>query len=90
MKSKQKESKSESDANMLDYLNKCDQAISAIIEDAPFDGDDENIEVKDDILGGIKKEHPKELNVAAKNEADININMLDSLREELQKEEAGQ
>ena len=40
VKSKQKESKSESDANMLDYLNKCDQAISAIIEDAPFDGDD--------------------------------------------------
>ena len=46
---------------MLDYLNKCDQAISAIIEDAPFDGDDENIEVRDDILlGGHKKEHPKE------------------------------
>ena len=50
---------------MLDYLNKCDQAISAIIEDAPFDGDDQNIEVRDDILhpagGGhnTKKEQPQ-------------------------------
>ena len=51
VQSKQKESKSESDANMLDYLNKCDEAISAIIEDAPFDGDDNMIYVKDNIVG---------------------------------------
>ena len=36
---------------MLDYLNKCDEAISAIIEDAPFDGDDNMIYVKDNIVG---------------------------------------
>ena len=61
VQSKQKESKSESDANMLDYLNKCDQAISAIIEDAPFDGDDHEIFVKDDIVGQatVPKKEPK-------------------------------
>ena len=37
LKSKQQR-ESESDANMLEYLNKCDEAISAIIDEAPFDG----------------------------------------------------
>ena len=73
--SKQKQSQSQSDANLLDYLNKCDHAISAIIEDgATFD---ENEEIK--VCSQFNK---KEL-TKSKEE----VNFLDSLREEIMKED---
>jgi len=70
LKSKQKES--ESDANMLDYLNKCDEAISAIIDEAPFDGNN-------DILVCSNFNRKADLK---------STNLLDSLREEILKEDA--
>lgn len=88
LKSKQKESKSESDAKMLDYLNKCDQAISAIIEDAPFDADEDEVEVRGDIMCQAipSKKQPGCNFEEPAGPIDCN-NMLDSLREEIQKED---
>ena len=72
MKSKHK---SES---VIDYLNKCDEAISAIIDEAPFD--DQMVHIPDT----IQYAKPTNNQVLENN---FEMNMLDSLREELLKEE---
>ena len=70
LKSKQQK-ESESDANMLEYLNKCDEAISTIFDEAPFDG-------KDNILVCSNFNQKEKIK---------NNNLLDSLREEILKED---
>ena len=79
LKSKQK---SES---VIDYLNKCDDAISAIIDEAQFD--DQIVQVPDAATANPAKCAPKTAAKDTNEFCNVEMNMLDSLREELLKEE---
>lgn len=72
---------------MIDYLNKCDDAISAIIDEAQFD--DQIVQVPNAATTNPVKCVPKTAAAARDtNEfCNVEMNMLDSLREELLKEE---
>ncbi len=71
---------------MIDYLNKCDDAISAIIDEAQFD--DQIVQVPDATTANPVKCAPKAAVARDTNEfCNVEMNMLDSLREELLKEE---
>ena len=78
LKSKQQQ-KSDS---VIDYLNKCDEAISAIIDDAALDAD---VEVPDACKLEIESQPHHQ--VVGHTPVKIQENMLDSLREEIFKEE---
>ncbi len=72
---------------MIDYLNKCDDAISAIIDEAQFD--DQIVQVPDAATANPAVKCAQKVAVARDTNEFCNaeMNMLDSLREELLKEE---